>query len=861
MNVHFLTGCSKKKTLNNTGTVISNWAKFIVSFQIGKASTPSMSEVELFADGENDDQQQELAEKLRILTESIVEDEKENQKLREENFIIRGKLQTVQYRKHLNDKIESAEKLLNTVMNKIEKVKMNQIKCLKVVEEEALLEWYKNLEEKAQRIEEENELILKNKTEELNVLSAENAAMVEAHEKQMSELQHELEGLRMNNGNIRESNDAMKMMLKNAEDEIKLHENEIKKIEADIEQTKEKSLATKHRNTRLQADIEDAKRRMINLTSTYDKLQNDIDEHIATQERKKIYYAEQEKCMKERLDKINLKISKIEQEKEILSKKSNDCFERNDRLQAEINNEKNRYNQLMEKLNDARKYNCEQNEKMNTVKKRIHEMELKKAELERAIEAETVELERLTKISDDTVESLEKQDEEIRILEGKIAEKQNELDCICKTREEKREAFLREQKKLKKIEFIRNMKKLKMAKFLEKAKKRTAELMANLQSIAKDQEQQFADITEKISEREEQTKRIESKILELCEKQEARELLNKKKAEIAALKEKIAQESEEICALAKYEVEYQYLKMKLLKEEKQLAYANEANKALCENMCENEILGVSPTENRDPLEISEASSERNVACVEKVGRKPTPVIQTTIIPIIPDGNSKRQIGQKRNVEISNEHLNISKSPEIAEKQTKMNSTLECNENAISSPSSFRVAIIPPHSTKSHTTTLLTAMPDVQQQLAATKCSERSETLGNVEKRTLSKAFKKSVVTSARVTTPTHHHSPHSTQEKSPISISSSVSEQVVDLETFLNMKKNKSKIGTGRKRNKKSAPNCNETNIQNTPSHPEVLFEENTSPGLVTFFKTRPLQNDEKRPKRRVSNRNVSRQK
>ncbi|OUC40995.1 hypothetical protein D917_00528 [Trichinella nativa] len=821
-----------------------------------------MSEVELFADGENDDQQQELAEKLRILTESIVEDEKENQKLREENFIIRGKLQTVQYRKHLNDKIESAEKLLNTVMNKIEKVKsifekLNQIKCLKVVEEEALLEWYKNLEEKAQRIEEENELILKNKTEEcacffifyfgkeehisnvkilisVNVLSAENAAMVEAHEKQMSELQHELEGLRMNNGNIRESNDAMKMMLKNAEDEIKLHENEIKKIEADIEQTKEKSLTTKHRNTRLQADIEDAKRRMINLTSTYDKLQNDIDEHIATQERKKIYYAEQEKCMKERLDKINLKISKIEQEKEILSKKSNDCFERNDRLQAEINNEKNRYNQLMEKLNDARKYNCEQNEKMNTVKKRIHEMELKKAKLERAIEAETVELERLTKISDDTVESLEKQDEEIRILEGKIAEKQNELDCICKTREEKREAFLREQKKLKKIEFIRNMKKLKMAKFLEKAKKRTAELMANLQSIAKDQEQQFADITEKISEREEQTKRIESKILELCEK---------------------------ICALAKYEVEYQYLKMKLLKEEKQLAYANEANKALCENMCENEILGVSPTENRDPLEISEASSERNVVCVEKVRRKPTPVIQTTIIPIIPDGNSKRQIGQKRNVEISNEHLNISKSPEIAEKQTKMNSTLECNENAISSPSSFRVAIIPPHSTKSHTTTFLTAMPDVQQQLAATKCSERSETLSNVEKRTLSKAFKKSVVTSARVTTPTHHHSPPSTQEKSPISISSSVSEQVVDLETFLNMKKNKSKIGTGRKRNKKSAPNCNETNIQNTPSHPEVLFEENTSPELVTFFKTRPLQNDEKRPKRRVSNRNVSRQK
>ncbi|KRX84687.1 hypothetical protein T06_8224, partial [Trichinella sp. T6] len=845
LNVHFLTGCSKKKTLNNTGTVISNWAKFIVSFQIGKASSPSMSEVELFADGENDDQQQELAEKLRILTESIVEDEKENQKLREENFIIRGKLQTVQYRKHLNDKIESAEKLLNTVMNKIEKVKsvfekLNQIKCLKVVEEEALLEWYKNLEEKAQRIEEENELILKNKTEELNVLSAENAAMVEAHEKQMSELQHELEGLRMNNGNIRESNDAMKMMLKNAEDEIKLHENEIKKIEADIEQTKEKSLTTKHRNTRLQADIEDAKRRMINLTSTYDKLQNDIDEHIATQERKKIYYAEQEKCMKERLDKINLKISKIEQEKEILSKKSNDCFERNDRLQAEINNEKNRYNQLMEKLNDARKYNCEQNEKMNTVKKRIHEMELKKAELEREIEAETVELERLTKISDDTVESLEKQDEEIRILEGKIAEKQNELDCICKTREEKREAFLREQKKLKKIEFIRNMKKLKMAKFLEKAKKRTAELMAYLQSIAKDQEQQFADITEK---------------------QEARELLNKKKAEIAALKEKIAQESEEICALAKYEVEYQYLKMKLLKEEKQLAYANEADKALCKNMCENEILGVSPTENRDPLEISEASSERNVACVEKVGRKSTPVIQTTIIPIIPDGSSKRQIGQKRNVEISNEHLNISKSPEIAEKQTKMNSTLECNENAISSPSSFRVAIIPPHSTKSHTTTLLTAMPDVQQQLAATKCSERSETLGNVEKRTLSKAFKKSVVTSARDTTPTHHHSPHSTQEKSPISISSSVSEQVVDLETFLNMKKNKSKIGTGRKRNKKSAPNCNETNIQNTPSHPEVLFEENTSPELVTFFKTRPLQNDEKRPKRRVSNRNVSRQK
>ncbi|KRY22014.1 hypothetical protein T12_10006, partial [Trichinella patagoniensis] len=861
LNVHFLTGCSKKKTLNNTGTVISNWAKFIVSFQIGKASTPSMSEVELFADGENDDQQQELAEKLRILTESIVEDEKENQQLREENFIIRGKLQTVQYRKHLNDKIESAEKLLNTVMDKIEKVKMNQIKCLKVVEEEALLDWYKNLEEKAQRIEEENELILKNKTEELNVLSAENAAMVEAHEKQMSELQHELEGLRMNNGNIRKSNDAMKMMLKNAENEIKLHENEIKKIEADIEQTKEKSLATKHRNTRLQADIEEAKRRMINLTSTYDKLQNNIDEHIATQERKKIYYAEQEKCMKERLDKINLKISKIEHEKEILSKKSNDCFERNDRLQAEINNEKNRYNQLMEKLNDARKYNCEQNEKMNTVKKRIHEMELKKAELERAIEAETVELERLTKISDDTVESLEKQDEEIRILEGKIAEKQNELDCICKTREEKREAFLREQKKLKKIEFIRNMKKLKMTKFLEKAKKRTAELMANLQSIAKDQEQQFADITEKISEREEQTKRIESKILELCEKQEARELLNKKKAEIAALKEKIAQESEEICALAKYEVEYQYLKMKLLKEEKQLAYANEANKALCENMCENEILGVSPTESRDPLETSEASSERNVACVKKVGRKPTPVIQTTTIPIIPDGSSKRQIGQKRNVEISNEHLNISKSPEIAEKQTKMNSTLECTENAISSPSSFRVAIIPPHSTKSHTTTLLTTMPDVQQQLAATKCSERSETLGNVEKRTLSKAFKKSVVTSARDTIPTHHHSPHSTQEKSPISIPSSVSEQVVDLETFLNMKKNKSKIGTGRKRNKKSAPNCNKTNKQNTPSHPEVLFEENTSPGLVTFFKTRPPQNDEKRPKRRVSNRNVSRQK
>ncbi|KRZ79093.1 hypothetical protein T10_8198 [Trichinella papuae] len=828
-----------------------------------------MSEVELFADAENDDQQQELVvesidylikftllfkdiyelcsvgclqnEKLRILTESIVKDEKENQQLREENFMIRGKLQSVQYRKRLNDSIESAEKLLNTVMNKIAEVnivfeKLNQIKCLKAVEEKALLEWYKNLEEKAERMKAEKELILKNKNEELDMLSAETAAMVEAHEKQMSELQHELEGLRMNNGNIKESNDAMKVMLKNAEDEIKLHENEIRKIEANIEQTKEKSLATKDRNARLQVDIEKAKRRVINLTSTCDKLQKNIDEHIASYEQKKIYYVEQEKCLKERLDKINSQIAKIEFEKEILSKKSKDCFERNQRLQAEINNERNRFSELMAKLNEARKYNCEQNEKMNTVKKNIQEMKLKEAELEKAIEAETGELERLTKINDDTVRTLQMQDEEIAVLEAKIAEKQNELNCICKTREEKRKTFLHEQKQLKKMQFIRNMKKLKMAKLLEKAKKRIADLMTNLQLIAKDQERQFAYITEK---------------------QEARELLNKKRAEIAALKEKIAQESEEICALAKYEVEYQYLKMKLLKEEKQLAYANEANEKLCENMCENEILSVSPTKNSDPLETSNALSEPNLACVEELRSKPTPVIETTI-PSIPDGSSKRQIGQKRNVEISNEDLNISKSPEIAKKPNKMNSMLECAPNAISSPSSFRVAIIPPHSTKSPTTTLLTTMPDVQQQLDV-KCSVGSETPGNLEKRTLSKAFKKSVVTSARDTTAIDHHLPHSTQEKSPISVASSVSEQVVDLETFLNMKKNKSKVGTARKRNEKSAQSCNKTNKQNTPSHPEVLFEENTSLGLITFFKTPHPQTDENRPKRRVSNRNIPR--
>ncbi|KRZ18812.1 Laminin subunit alpha-2 [Trichinella zimbabwensis] len=839
-----------------------------------------MSEVELFADAENDEQQQELAEKLRILTESIVKDEKENQQLREENFMIRGKLQSVQYRKRLNDSIECAEKLLNTVMNKIAEVnimfeKLNQIKYLKAVEEKALLEWFKNLEEKAERMKAEKELILKNKNEELDMLSAETAAMVEAHEKQMSELQHELEGLRMNNENIKESNDAMKVMLKNAEDEIKLHENEIRKIEANIEQTKEKSLATKDRNARLQVDIEKAKRRVINLTSTCDKLQKNIDEHIASYEQKKIYYVEQEKCLKERLDKINSQIAKIEFEKEILSKKSKDCFERNQRLQAEINNERNRFSELMAKLNDARKYNCEQNEKMNTVKKNIQEMKLKEAELEKAIEAETGELERLTKINDDTVKTLQMQDEEIAILEAKIVEKQNELNCICKTREEKRKAFLHEQKQLKKMQFIRNMKKLKMAKLLEKAKKRTADLMTNLQLIAKDQEQQFAYITEKIAEREDQTKRIESKILEFSEKvklrkkqiierrkikearQEARELSNKKRAEIAALKEKIAQESEEICALAKYEVEYQYLKMKLLKEEKQLAYANEANEKLCENMCENEILSVSPTKNSDPLETSKALSEPNLANVEELRSNPTPVIETTI-PSIPDGSSKRQIGQKRNVEISNEDLNISKSPEIAKKPNKMNSVLECAPNAISSPSSFRVAIIPPHSTKSPTTTLLTTMPDVQQQLAV-KCSVGSETPGNLEKRTLSKAFKKSVVTSARDATAIDHHLLHSTQEKSPISVASSVSEQVVDLETFLNMKKNKSKVGTARKRNEKSAQSCNKTNKQNTSSHPEVLFEENTSLGLITFFKTPHPQTDENRPKRRVSNRNIPR--
>ncbi|KRZ79092.1 hypothetical protein T10_8198, partial [Trichinella papuae] len=590
--------------------------------------------------------------------------------------------------------------LLNTVMNKIAEVnivfeKLNQIKCLKAVEEKALLEWYKNLEEKAERMKAEKELILKNKNEELDMLSAETAAMVEAHEKQMSELQHELEGLRMNNGNIKESNDAMKVMLKNAEDEIKLHENEIRKIEANIEQTKEKSLATKDRNARLQVDIEKAKRRVINLTSTCDKLQKNIDEHIASYEQKKIYYVEQEKCLKERLDKINSQIAKIEFEKEILSKKSKDCFERNQRLQAEINNERNRFSELMAKLNEARKYNCEQNEKMNTVKKNIQEMKLKEAELEKAIEAETGELERLTKINDDTVRTLQMQDEEIAVLEAKIAEKQNELNCICKTREEKRKTFLHEQKQLKKMQFIRNMKKLKMAKLLEKAKKRIADLMTNLQLIAKDQERQFAYITEKIAEREDQTKRIESKIIEFSGKvklrkkqiierrkikeQEARELLNKKRAEIAALKEKIAQESEEICALAKYEVEYQYLKMKLLKEEKQLAYANEANEKLCENMCENEILSVSPTKNSDPLETSNALSEPNLACVEELRSKPTPVIETTI-PSIPDGSSKRQIGQKRNVEISNEDLNISKSPEIAKKPNKMNSMLECAPN-------------------------------------------------------------------------------------------------------------------------------------------------------------------------------------
>ncbi|KRX95083.1 Laminin subunit alpha-2 [Trichinella pseudospiralis] len=612
------------------------------------------------SDAENDDQQQELVvgsinylikftllfkdihmdyvsdEKLRILTESIVEDEKENQQLRKENFMIRGKLQTVQYRKRLNDSIESAEKLLNTVMNKIAEVntmfeKLNQIKRLKAVEEKALLEWYNNLEEKAQRIKAEKELILKNKNEELDVLSAETEAMVEVHDKQMSELQHELEGLRMNNGNIKESNDAMKVMLKNAEDEIKLHENEIRKVEATIEQTKGKLLATKDSNARLQVDIEKAKRRVINLTSACDELQKNIDEHIASYEQKKMYYAEQEKCLKERLDKINSQIAKIEFEKEALSKKSKDCFERNQRLQAEINNEKNRFNELMAKLNDARKYNCEQNEKMNAIKKNIQEMKLKEAELEKVIEAETGEIERLTKINDDAVRTLQMQDEEIAILESKIAEKQNELNCIYKSREEKRKALLHEQKQLKKMEFIRNMKKLKMAKFLEKAKKRMADLMTNLQSMAKSQEQQFADITEKI------------------------------------------------CALAKYEVEYQYLKTKLLKEEKQLEYANEANEKFCENMCENEILSVSPTKNRDPLETSKALSEPNIASVEKVGRNPTPVIETTI-PSIPDVSSKRQIGQKRNVEVSNEDLNISKSPEIAKKPNKMNSMLECAPN-------------------------------------------------------------------------------------------------------------------------------------------------------------------------------------
>ncbi|KRX49383.1 hypothetical protein T05_7982, partial [Trichinella murrelli] len=30
LNVHFLTGCSKKKTLNNAGTVISNWARYFL---------------------------------------------------------------------------------------------------------------------------------------------------------------------------------------------------------------------------------------------------------------------------------------------------------------------------------------------------------------------------------------------------------------------------------------------------------------------------------------------------------------------------------------------------------------------------------------------------------------------------------------------------------------------------------------------------------------------------------------------------------------------------------------------------------------------------------------------------------------
>ncbi|KRY79861.1 Laminin subunit alpha-2, partial [Trichinella pseudospiralis] len=824
--------------------------------QIGKANTLIMS------DAENDDQQQELDEKLRILTESIVEDEKENQQLRKENFMIRGKLQTVQYRKRLNDSIESAEKLLNTVMNKIAEVntmfeKLNQIKRLKAVEEKALLEWYNNLEEKAQRIKAEKELILKNKNEELDVLSAETEAMVEVHDKQMSELQHELEGLRMNNGNIKESNDAMKVMLKNAEDEIKLHENEIRKVEATIEQTKGKLLATKDSNARLQVDIEKAKRRVINLTSACDELQKNIDEHIASYEQKKMYYAEQEKCLKERLDKINSQIAKIEFEKEALSKKSKDCFERNQRLQAEINNEKNRFNELMAKLNDARKYNCEQNEKMNAIKKNIQEMKLKEAELEKVIEAETGEIERLTKINDDAVRTLQMQDEEIAILESKIAEKQNELNCICKSREEKRKALLHEQKQLKKMEFIRNMKKLKMAKFLEKAKKRMADLMTNLQSMAKSQEQQIADITEKIAEREDQTKRIESKILEFLEKQEARELLNKKRAEIDALKEKIAQESEEICALAKYEVEYQYLKTKLLKEEKQLEYANEANEKFCENMCENEILSVSPTKNRDPLETSKALSEPNIASVEKVGRNPTPVIETTI-PSIPDVSSKRQIGQKRNVEVSNEDLNISKSPEIAKKPNKMNSMLECAPNAISSPSSFRVAIIPPHSTKSQTTPLLTSMSDVQQQLAV-KCSVGSETPSNLEKRTLSKASKKCVVTSARDATAIDHHLPHSTQEKSPTSVASSMSEKVVDLETFLNMKKSKSKVGTARKRNEKSARSCDKTDKQNTPPHPEVLFEENTSLGLITFFKTPNPQTDEDRPKRRVSKRNVPR--